>query len=79
MTLQINGTTDEGTTAEQTCKYVVPLVKVGTPVTPLDTQRCTLPSSFTRVVDVLVLVVGTLGTAEFIGITDMSYVLHKYC
>ena len=60
-------------------RYEVPLATVGTPLNPLPEQRCTLPATFARVTDVELKIAGTLATAQFVSLSDLSYVLHKHC
>ena len=60
-------------------RYSVPLLTVGTPLRPLQPQRCTLPASFARVMAVDFNIAGALATAQFLAVEKLSYVLHNYC
>ena len=78
-TLLLQGKTDAGASVAATCEYTVPLGTTGTPLKPLPVTRCTLPDSFTRLVDVNFKIAGALATLEFVTLPDLSYVLHKSC
>ena len=79
VTLSLYGKTDAGGSVTATCNFVVPLVIIGTPTSPIPTQRCTLPATFARVTDVVISVAGALAPAQFFSIPYIKYTLHKYC